>query len=118
MRRLAADFALLYPPYTWIPACAGMTISGACRGVLEPASATPWEVEHSAEIAAPSRHGAGEWLAMTGQQLVGAGRSPAGSLRVSLSSKNSLESLFDKEGLREFGGRGLTYPPHQQVAPK
>ena len=26
--------------------------------------------------------------------------------------RNSLESLFDKEGLREFGGiRGLTHPP-------
>jgi hypothetical protein len=32
--------------------------------------------------------------------------SPAGSLRVPL-NLNSLESLFDIEGLREFGARGL-----------
>ena len=85
MRRLAADFAPLYPPYTWIPAFAGMTRSGACRGVLEPASATPWNpslakrdlgssgpwgIEQSAEIAAPSRLRAGEWLAMTREYMV------------------------------------------------
>jgi hypothetical protein len=85
MHRLAADFAPLYPPYTWIPAFAGMTRSGACRGVLEPASATPWnpslakrdlgssgpwEVEHGPEIAAPYRHRVGEWLAMTREHRV------------------------------------------------
>jgi hypothetical protein len=31
-RDRAADFAALYPPYTWIPAFAGMTEYGACRG--------------------------------------------------------------------------------------
>jgi hypothetical protein len=98
MHRLAADFAPLYPPYTWIPAFAGMTGSGACRGVLEPASATPWnpslakrdlgssgpwEVEHGPEIAAPSLFGAREWLAMTGKQRMTetVQRNAAGSLR-------------------------------------
>jgi len=28
---MTADFARVYPPYTWIPASAGMT-NGACRG--------------------------------------------------------------------------------------
>jgi hypothetical protein len=31
-RDMAADFAALYPPYVWIPAFAGMTEYGACRG--------------------------------------------------------------------------------------
>ena len=46
-----------------------------------------------------------------GNDSRGVGEAPAGSLRVSLSSENSLESLFDKEGLRELGGRGLKEGP-------
>jgi len=35
---MTADFALLYPPYNWIPASAGMTERGEAKGALQGAA--------------------------------------------------------------------------------